>query len=106
MSGHRLHHFRMSEEIITENIGGTSGRNEMFEALLRRFLPFLPADEPLAEDAPLRDLGLDSMGVVELLAALESTFDVRFRDDALSLENFASPGRLRHTLDRMRELPA
>ncbi|MCX5414076.1 phosphopantetheine-binding protein [Streptomyces sp. NBC_00059] len=65
-----------------------------FEGIIRSYLPFLSADEPLEEDAGLRDLGLDSMGTVELLAALENSYGVRFVDEALSMETFATPGVL------------
>ncbi|RZS32711.1 acyl carrier protein [Herbihabitans rhizosphaerae] len=68
--------------------------DQQFEELLRQYLPFLPADEQLTEGTPLRDFGLDSLGMVELLAALEGTYDVRFTDDALSIETFESPGVL------------
>ncbi|MFH8477138.1 phosphopantetheine-binding protein [Streptomyces sp. NPDC018000] len=68
--------------------------DKKFEDLLRSFLPFLGADEPLAEDATLRDLGLDSLGIVELLAALENVYDVRFQDDALGKETFQTPAVL------------
>ncbi|MCM2579591.1 acyl carrier protein [Streptomyces meridianus] len=77
-----------------------------FESLLRPFLPFLSPGAPLTPDADLRDLGLDSMGTVELLATLETTYELRFRDDALQMENFASPAVLWQTLTRaMRTTP-
>ncbi|MER6977458.1 phosphopantetheine-binding protein [Streptomyces carpinensis] len=72
-----------------------------FEAVLRPHLPFLSSDEPLTGDADLPHLGLDSVGTVELLAALESTYKVRFLDDALHRENFATPDILWHTLRAM-----
>lgn len=65
-----------------------------FEEIIRGYLPFLSADEPLEEDAGLRDLGLDSMGTVELLSALENSYGVRFVDEALSMQTFATPGVL------------
>ncbi|MEV3874967.1 phosphopantetheine-binding protein [Streptomyces sp. NPDC049906] len=68
--------------------------DDKFELLLRGFLPFIGADEPLAEDATLRDLGLDSLGTVELLAALETEYEVRFYDDALGKETFQTPSLL------------
>ncbi|MET9730398.1 phosphopantetheine-binding protein [Streptomyces sp. NPDC006458] len=95
----------MPEEIASETTDAGVDQDQ-FETVLRQFLPFLATGEPLADDAALRDLGLDSMGTVELLAALESTFDVRFRDDALSMEKFANPGVLRQTLVQMREISA
>jgi acyl carrier protein len=72
-----------------------------FESTLRNFLPFLDADEALTPDMSLRDLGLDSMGMVELLTDLESGYDVRFRDEALTMETFATPGVLWGVLTSM-----
>jgi nodulation protein F len=72
-----------------------------FETLLRRHLPFLGANDQLSTDASLRDLGLDSMGVVELLADLESGYAVRFRDEALTMATFATPGVLWGVLSAM-----
>jgi acyl carrier protein len=72
-----------------------------FESTLRNFLPFLDATEALTPDMSLRDLGLDSMGMVELLADLESGYDVRFRDEALTMETFATPGVLWGVLSSM-----
>jgi acyl carrier protein len=69
-----------------------------FENALREFLPFLDSDETLTADVSLRDLGLDSMGMVELLAALEDGYDVRFRDEYLTMETFATPAVLWGTL--------
>jgi acyl carrier protein len=38
------------------------------------------------------------MGMVELLAALEDGYDVRFRDEYLTMETFATPAVLWGTL--------
>ncbi|MBT2229999.1 MULTISPECIES: phosphopantetheine-binding protein [unclassified Nonomuraea] len=65
-----------------------------FEELLRPHLPFLPATEKLLENADLPGLGLDSLGIVELLATLEEAYGVRFKDDALTKETFETPGTL------------
>ncbi|WP_158839881.1 phosphopantetheine-binding protein [Saccharothrix deserti] len=80
--------------------------DQQFEDMLRTYLPFIAADEPLAEDADLRDLGLDSLGAVELLASLENAYGVRFVDDMLTMDNFATPGVLWGTLDKAREVAA
>ncbi|MEV4320041.1 acyl carrier protein [Actinocrispum sp. NPDC049592] len=72
-----------------------------FEQILRRYLPFLPSDQALTSQSGLRDLGLDSFGTVELLADLESAYRVRFRDEALSLATFATPGVLWTTLSAL-----
>jgi nodulation protein F len=78
--------------------------SEQFEKLVRAYLPFLADGEPLAAGASLRDLGLDSLSMVELLATLEKQFDVRFRDEALSAATFATPATLWAALSPM--LPA
>lgn len=74
-----------------------------FEEIVRRFLPYLPADEPLERDTVLREYGLDSLATVELLAMLENAFRVRFRDEALSLETFRTPEVLWATLAALLE---
>lgn len=96
----------MPDEIaISESTNATivPDRDDRFEAILRKFVPFLSAEEPLTDDAALRDLGLDSMGTVELLATLESTYRVRFKEDALNMENFANPASVWQTLTRSTE---
>ncbi|MGK4580170.1 phosphopantetheine-binding protein [Kitasatospora sp. HPMI-4] len=72
--------------------------DEKFERILRGFLPFLPPGEQLESDTQLRELGLDSLGTIELLGNLENAYDVRFLDDALTLETFETPGVLWKTL--------
>jgi len=68
--------------------------DDQFEQLLRSHLPFLSAAEPLDADAALVDLGLDSLGKVELLGSLEDAYDIRFMDEALSVETFETPETL------------
>jgi [acyl-carrier-protein] S-malonyltransferase len=75
--------------------------DEQFETLLRSRLPFLDADEQLLGDLDLREFGLDSLGVVDLLVSLEETYDVRFVDDALSMESFSAPAVLWDTLSQL-----
>ncbi|MDL4817265.1 acyl carrier protein [Actinomadura opuntiae] len=77
-----------------------------FEEILRGHLPYLSAGDPLRGDTRLFDLGLDSIGVVEVLAALERTYNVRFTDDALNMENFATPDTLWGELSKMIEAAA
>lgn len=62
-------------------------------------LPALPRPgRAVADDAPLRDLGLDSLGTVELLGTLENAYDIRFLDDALTRETFETPAVLWKTV--------
>ncbi|MEU8632878.1 acyl carrier protein [Amycolatopsis sp. NPDC048633] len=72
-----------------------------FDETLRSYLPFLPAEEALTAETPLREYGLDSLATVELLSVLEQNYNVRFEDDALNLETFENPGRLWNTLSAL-----
>ncbi len=76
--------------------------DNQFETSLRRHLPFIAPEETLAPGSNLRDFGLDSLGTVELLAALESAYDVRFTDDALTMESFETPEVLWSTQSTLR----
>lgn len=74
-----------------------------FEDILRTFLPFLPGSTTLEEHADLRDLGLDSLGTVELIASLESAYGVRFRDESLRIEHFTTAAGTWRALDGLRQ---
>ncbi|WP_405902750.1 acyl carrier protein [Streptomyces sp. NBC_00656] len=76
--------------------------DEQFDILLRKQLSFLSPDEPITGNMRLREFGLDSLGMIELLAGLEAAYDVRFRDEALSLEIFETPDVLWNSLQRLR----
>jgi acyl carrier protein len=67
--------------------------DEGFVELLRSFLPLL-GDQPLTEDAWLRDLGLDSIQAVDLLHGIESSFGISLPDEDLTDTTFATAGRL------------
>jgi acyl carrier protein len=75
--------------------------DEQFETLLRSHLPFLEADEELVGDLSLREFGLDSLGVVDLLVSLEEAYEIRLRDDDLRMDTFAAPSVLWATLFRL-----
>jgi acyl carrier protein len=68
--------------------------DEQFEVLLRNHLPFLPADEELLPRLDLKEFGLDSLGVIDLLVSLESAYGIRLTDDILSMDTFATPAVL------------
>jgi acyl carrier protein len=80
--------------------------DDRFEALLRSHLPFLDVEEELQPNLNLRELGLDSLGVVDLLVSLENTYSVRFVDDALSMDAFESPAVLWDTVFSLQEASA
>jgi acyl carrier protein len=75
--------------------------DEQFETLVRSHLPFLEADEELVGDLNLREFGLDSLGVVDLLVSLEETYGVRLLDEDLKMDTFAAPLVLWATLFRL-----
>lgn len=77
------------------------GWDEQFESILRPRLPLLPADEPLTADLDLRAYGLDSIGVVDLLVALENAYNVRLPEEEASMEAFATAGVLWRTLSKL-----
>jgi len=77
-----------------------------FEDIMRQYIPFLDADEALDPDASLRDLGLDSMGIIEMMGALEAAYQVRFLDDMLNLQTFATPRTVWLGVNRLLEAVA
>lgn len=62
----------MSEEALRKVLAGVLGRRAV----------------PASGEVVLADAGLDSMGMIELLAAIESTFDVRVDPEDITPENF------------------
>ncbi|GAB3655011.1 hypothetical protein GCM10027589_14030 [Actinocorallia lasiicapitis] len=64
-----------------------------FLSIVRRHLRFLPADQDLAADSPLREYGLDSMAAVALIVELEDEFSAVIPDSRL-VDAFTTPGRL------------
>jgi acyl carrier protein len=69
-----------------------------FEAVLRRRLSYLSADEALLPDASLKELGLDSMQAVELIFDLEDELGVVLPDEAMTAQTFATPASLEAAL--------
>lgn len=73
--------------------------NDRFEELLRTQLPEVSADAPLAPDTDLRAAGLDSLGTMELVVALEQAFGIEVPDEALTYETFTTTSSLWKTVD-------
>lgn len=80
--------------------------DQTFETILRRRLKNLPDGEPLNAEAPLKELGLDSMEAVELVFDLEEEMDVVLPDDVMTAETFATAQSLYEAVDRVRGEPA
>lgn len=67
--------------------------DQRFTELLTRFLRFLDGRE-ITPESKLWELGLDSMQSIELMFALEDTFDVALPDEDLTDATFATAGSL------------
>lgn len=64
-----------------------------FLEILIAHLPYALGDR-IAEDDDLAALGLDSMGVVQLVTDLEETFGFELPDELLTEDTFATAGSL------------
>lgn len=74
---------------------GLKSPKELEERFSRVLAPYLL--DPLGADSfdrPLRDLGVDSVQLVALVAALEEGLGIRFEDEEISRENFRTPRSL------------
>jgi acyl carrier protein len=76
-----------------------------FTAMLRPFLKFA-GDREILPDSRLRDLGLDSMQAIELLFAIEDTFNVSVPDDLLTDTTFETAGGLWRVIRELSPAPA
>jgi acyl carrier protein len=65
-----------------------------FTETLTSYLPFLRTGEIISPESPLRELGLNSMQAIELIFALEDTFEATLSDEALTEDTFATAGSL------------
>jgi acyl carrier protein len=65
-----------------------------FEAVLREHLNRLPPEADLTGDLSMADAGLNSLGTVNLLVALEDEFGVLFPDELLAASTFETPAAL------------
>ncbi|MBJ7327518.1 MAG: hypothetical protein JHC52_09260 [Chthoniobacterales bacterium] len=54
----------------------------------------IEAGEPLTPDTDLFSIGLDSMGIMQLLIAIEEIFRVRIPESQVTRENFTSASSL------------
>jgi acyl carrier protein len=76
-----------------------------FTATLRPFLRFADG-QPITEASSLRELGLDSGQAIELLFAIEDTFNVCIPDDLLRESTFGTAGSLWNAICRSRTYAA
>ncbi|MEU8001110.1 phosphopantetheine-binding protein [Catellatospora sp. NPDC049111] len=80
----------------------TTTTPDKFLDVLREFLPELADDQVPDDDVPLSSYGLDSLGSISLMLALEETLDITFPEDRLTPEAFATVGSLRRTVAEIR----
>lgn len=65
--------------------------DERFESIIRDRLPHLRPDLALEPDLVLAAHGLDSMGTLGLIAALEDEYALTLPDEAVTPANFVTP---------------
>ena len=58
------------------------------EQILVKEIGIILGGVQVSEDVPLHDLGLDSMGFVELLVCIEKKFALKLVDSGLARDNF------------------
>jgi acyl carrier protein len=74
-----------------------------FEAILRPHLILLDRDAELAADLELREAGIDSLALIELLIAIEDGYGVVFPDELLNRQTFQTPASLWRVVSGLRE---
>jgi acyl carrier protein len=79
-----------------------SDLNPLLEEVLRPHLVLLDRDQPVAPETELRDMGVDSLSLIEVLVAVENTFGVEFPDEFLVAETFRTPGSLWAAICKLR----
>jgi acyl carrier protein len=75
-----------------------------FEAILQRYLPLSEVGLPL--DVSLADLGLDSLGTVRLVMAVEDGLRISIPDDLLIPETFATANALWRVISGLLKEPS
>jgi acyl carrier protein len=66
--------------------------------VLRPHLRLLEPGQPIPPDADLGQLGLDSMGAINLLLDLEQALGIKIPDSLLTAETFATVATLERTI--------
>lgn len=72
------------------------------KTLIHELAAILSADPAAIEpDVPLHDIGLDSMGLVELLVMIEKTFNLNLMESGLSKEDFQTVRSLASYINKL-----
>ena len=70
-------------------------------SILQKHLKFVNPAETFPMDAELESLGLDSMSAIDLLLALEETFEIIFPDAMLTPEVFRTARSLENAIQSL-----
>lgn len=68
-------------------------------AVISKIAEFFPECDDV-ENATFDSLHIDSFALIELVLALESTFDLEFEDDMLNLDTFQTLGQLARYVEK------
>ena len=88
--------------MTSKSTGMTSGPEDS-ERAVREILTDITLNDGClqhASDAPLEATGIDSVGMIELVYALENRFAIEIDDDEVAPQNFASIGSLAALVNR------
>jgi acyl carrier protein len=75
----------------------------LFEGVLRPYLVLFDRTEPVPMDLELRDAGVDSLALIELLVSVEQAFEIEIPDEMLVSDTFKTPGSLWSTISKLRQ---
>lgn len=69
--------------------------------MLRSHARFIAADADITADMPLASLGVDSLGLIELVGQIEDQFDLEIPAEQITPETFATPASIMHLLHQI-----
>ncbi|OON81506.1 hypothetical protein B1H18_08890 [Streptomyces tsukubensis] len=64
--------------------------DDRLESIVREHCSELESDSSIGPDDNLADLGLNSVGTIGILVAVEQTYDISLSDEDLSFKTFES----------------
>lgn len=79
----------------------TEMSTQKLEKILRAHARFTAADSDINPDMSLASLGVDSLGIIELVVEIEDEFDLEIPPDQITPETFATPTSIWQLLCRI-----
>jgi len=74
---------------------------EIEKILMKEVSAILASDiDEIGADIPLHDLGIDSLGFVEILVSIEKNFNLRLMESGLTQEDFQTINSLAERISR------